>query len=122
MLIKQKSPLLPRNLALVTFGKLQIVFSTKVNLLYLLLYSTALRCCLLHLIKQNCLLKTFLNNLYDSGISLPVFPSITNLKLYKISVTPKMVKRVKMNLNLSKASGPDCIPVVVLRNCETESS
>ena len=82
----------------------------------------AQRCCLLHLIKQNCLLKTFLNNLYDSGISLPVFPSITNLKLYKISVTPKMVKRVKMNLNLSKASGPDCIPVVVLRNCETESS
>ena len=36
MLIKQKSPLLPKNLALVTFGKLLIVFSTKVNLLYLL--------------------------------------------------------------------------------------
>ena len=23
-----------------------------------------------------------------------------------------------MNLDLSRASGPDCIPVVVLRNCE----
>ena len=53
---------LPRYLALVTFGKLLIVFSTKVNLLYLL-YSTARRCCLLHLIKQNCLLKTFLRTL-----------------------------------------------------------
>ena len=25
-----------------------------------------------------------------------------------------------MNLDLSKASGPDCIPVVVLKNCELE--
>ena len=59
MLITQKSPLLPRNLALVTSGGLLIVFSTKVNLLYLL-YSMGRRCCLLHLIKQNCLLKIFL--------------------------------------------------------------
>ena len=58
------------------------------------------------------------SNLDDSGISLPVFPSRTNLKLHNISVTPKMVKKVIMNLNLSKASGPDCIPVVVLKNCE----
>ena len=121
MLIKQKTPLLSRNLALVTFGKL-LVFSTKVNLLYLL-YSMAWRCCLLHLIKQNCLLKTFLRtNLDDSGISLPVFPSRTNLKLYNISVTPKMVKKVIMNLDLLKASGPDCIPVVVLKNCGLELS
>ena len=33
------------------------------------------------------------SNLDDLGISLPVFPSRTNLKLYNISVTPKMVKR-----------------------------
>ena len=33
-------------------------------------------------------------NLEDSGISLPVFPSRTNLKLHNISVTPKMVKKV----------------------------
>ena len=31
-----------------------------------------------------------------------------------------MVKKVIMNLDLSKASGPDCIPVVVLKNCELE--
>ena len=62
------------------------------------------------------------SNLDDSGISLPVFPSRTNLKLHNISVTPKMVKKIRTNLNLSKASGPDCIPVVVLKNCEPELS
>ena len=36
MPMKQESPSLPRNLALGTFGKLLIVFSAKVNLLYLL--------------------------------------------------------------------------------------
>ena len=54
------------------------------------------------------------SNLDDSGISLPVFPSRTNLKLHNISVTSKMVKKVIPNLDLSIASGPDCIPVVVL--------
>ena len=62
------------------------------------------------------------SNVDDSGISLPVFPSRTNLKLHNISVTPKMVRKVVMNLDLSKASGPDCIPVVVLKNCEPELS
>ena len=33
-----------------------------------------------------------------------------------------MVKMVLMNFDLSKASGPDCIPVVVLKNCELELS
>ena len=60
------------------------------------------------------------SNLDDSGISLPVFLSRTNLKLHNISETPKMVKKVIMNLDLSKASGPDCIPVVILNNCEPE--
>ena len=62
------------------------------------------------------------SNLDDSGVSLPVFPSRTNLKLHNISVTPKMVGKVVINLDLSKASGPDCIPVVVLKNCEPELS
>ena len=62
------------------------------------------------------------SNLDDSDISLPVFPSRTNLKLHNISVTPKMVRKVVMNLDLSKASGPNCIPVVVLKNCEPKLS
>ena len=33
-----------------------------------------------------------------------------------------MVRKVVMNLDLSKASGPECVPVVVLKNCEPELS
>ena len=62
------------------------------------------------------------SNLDDSVICLPDFPSRTNLKLHNISVTPKIVKKVIMNLHLSKASGPDSIPLVVLKNCEPELS
>ena len=75
MLIKQKSPSLSGNLARGAFGELPIVFSTKVNLLYLF-YSTARRCCLLHLTKQNYLLKTFLRTLI----------LMTQVSLYLISL------------------------------------
>ena len=34
----------------------------------------------------------------------------------------RMVKKVIMNLDLSKASGPDCILVMVLKNCEPKLS
>ena len=57
----------------------------KVNWLNLL-YSTAHRCCLLYLIKHNCLLKTFLRTL------------------------------------IFQKADPDCIPVVVLKNCEPDLS
>ena len=60
------------------------------------------------------------SNLDVSGISLHVFPSRTTLKLRNISVTPKRVKKVVGIW--SKASGPDCISVVVLENCEPELS
>ena len=62
------------------------------------------------------------SNIDNSGISLPVFSSRTNLKLHNISLTPKWVKKVITNLGLSKASSPDCIPVVFLKNCEPELS
>ena len=60
MLVKQK--ILSRNVAVGTFGELLIMLSTKVNLLYLL-YLTSWRSCLLHLIKKNYLLKTFIRTL-----------------------------------------------------------
>ena len=93
--VLHKSPLLLRKLPLVTFGKLIIVFT-----------------------------ENFSNNtnLDDSVISLPVFPSRTNLKLHNISATPKMVKKVLMNIDLSKELGPDSIRMVVLKNCEPELS
>ena len=60
-------------------------------------------------------------NLDDLHISLPVFLSRTNLKLHNISVTPKMVKTFIMNLDMSKASGPDCVLVVVLKTCVSQN-
>ena len=42
--------------------------------------------------------------------------SRTNLKLYNISVTPRLVKTAIPNLHLSNTSGPDWIPEVVLKN------
>ena len=62
------------------------------------------------------------SNLDDSGIWLPFFPSRINLKLHDISLTPKRVKKIVRNLDSAKASGHDCIPVVVLKNCEPELS
>ena len=62
------------------------------------------------------------SDLDDLGISSPVFPSRTNLKLHIISITLKRVKKVIASLDPSKASGPDCIPVVVLKICEPELS
>ena len=57
------------------------------------------------------------SNLDDSCIS--AFSSRNHLKLHNISVTPKMVEKVIMNLDSPKASGLDCIPVVVLKYCES---
>ena len=45
------------------------------------------------------------SNVEDLGISFPIFPSRTNLKLHNISVTPKWIKMVITNLDSSKASG-----------------
>ena len=55
--------------------------------------------------------ENFSKNSYldDPVMSLPVLPSRTTLKLNNISVAPKMLKKVKTNLDLSEASGPDCI-------------
>ena len=54
--------------------------------------------------KAKLFAENFSNNsdLDDSGFSRPVFPCITNLKLHNISVTPKMVKKATINLDLSQ--------------------
>ena len=74
--------------------------------------------------KAKLFAEDFLKNsdLDDSGISLPVFHSRTILKLDNVSVTSKLIKKVIMNIDLSKASGPDCILEVALKNCEPELS
>ena len=85
------------------------MLSTKVNLLHLF-YSMSRRCCLLSLIKQKYLLKTFLRTL--------LLMTRVSLYLFNIPITPKMVQNVLTNLHSSKASGPDGIPVVVLKKCD----
>ena len=79
MLIKQKSPSLPRNLTIETFGELPVVFYKSVmpplfNGLELLCSAS----------DKTLFAKNFFknSNLDDSGISLPVFSSKTNLKLH----------------------------------------
>ena len=108
MLIKQKSLSLLRNLDLSTFGKFFIVFLTKMNLLYLLYFN-----CPIVLPsgsdKETLFAENFSknSNLNSSGIFLPTFAYRTNQKVHNISVTVKLVKKVMINLNLSKVSGPD---------------
>ena len=122
MQIKQES-ITSRNVALRTFvGKLIIVLNNGKSAILALyndpdVLSSAFN-------KAKLFTKNFpdYSNLDDSGISLPVFPSRTNLKLHNIFVTPRMVKKVITNLDLLKAFGPDCIPVVVLKNCESDLS
>ena len=56
--------LLPRNLVQVTFGDLKILFSTKVNLLFLLFCWIKVKSCTLHLVRKNCAWKShFLKSL-----------------------------------------------------------
>ena len=62
------------------------------------------------------------SNLDDSGISLPVVLPVTNLKLHNVSVTSKMFMKLITNLDSSKFSVPDCIIIVVLKNCDPELS
>ena len=62
------------------------------------------------------------SNLDDSGISLPSCPFRPNLKLHNTIVILTMVKKVIMNLDFSKAYGPNFIPVVLLKNYEPELS
>ena len=57
-------------------------------------------------------------NLDDLDISLPVFPFRTNEKLHIISVTHKMVQKVKKKLDSSKGYDTNCIPVMVLKTCQ----
>ena len=101
------------------------MFSAKVNLLYFLYTSfNSLESLSSVSGKANLFAQNFSENsdLDDSDISLPVFPSRTNLKLHNISVTPKMVKKVIMKLDSSKLSGPDYISVVILKISEPELS
>ena len=112
--ITQKSPSLPRNLALRTFAncvlkKVKSAIPPLFSGPEVLSFASD---------KTKLSAKNFSknSNLEGSGISLPVFASRTNLKL------PKIVKKVITKFHSLKVSHPDCIPVVVLKNCGPELS
>ena len=119
---KTKESVTSQKLGSLDFWRIAIVFSTRVNLLYSPLLNS-LEGFSSPSGKAKLFAKNFSNcNLEDQGISLPVLPSRTNMKLHNISVTPKMVKKVITSFNLSKGCDPDCIPVVVLKNPELDLS
>ena len=119
MLIKQKSLLFSRNLAVVTFGKFPLLRTPLVHgvrnkgksAIPLLFNSPEVLSSASD--KAKMFTENFSKNfnLDDSGVPLPGFPSRINLKLHNISLSPKIVNKVIMNLDLSKAPGPDCIPM-----------
>ena len=81
-----------------TFGELLIVFSTKINLIYI----NSLEGLSSASDESKFFAKNFSknSNLDDLAISLLVFLYRTNLKLHNISVALKVVKKVITNLNL----------------------
>ena len=115
------SPSVPRNLALGTFGELLIVFSTKVNLPYLL-YSMARRCCLLNLIRQNCLLKTFLITLILMTQVSPYLFSLLELHAFFISNTFISNARLKLAKHQAKAKQHPEAELLIFENYSLLSS
>ena len=121
---REQSP--PRNVDITTFGDLLIVIWGKENLLYFLVL-TELRFCLLLLTKQDFLQKNFSqkSNLDDSGISSSAFhfrTTLTEQYFFNWIIFLLLVKKVINNLDLSRASGPGCIPVMVLKIREPQLS
>ena len=107
-----------QKLGFLDFGGSLLVFSTNLNLLYLL-YLMVLRYYPLHLRRQNCFLKAFLRTLILITLvflSLPASCSRANLKQHNILVSRKLVQKVMTYFDSFKSSGPDCIPVMDLKN------
>ena len=62
------------------------------------------------------------STLDDSNNPLPDFPSQTAYSIANFKVTVKEVSKLIRDLDVSKATGPDEIPVVVLKNISPELS
>ena len=62
------------------------------------------------------------STLDDHGHPLPDFPQLTDCLLSKFSVTSKEIGKLVRKLDSTKATGPDEIPVVVLKHISPELS
>ena len=50
-----------------------------------------------------------------AGIEPPVIPRRTETTVSRVFVTPRLVRAFILDLDVAKASGPDLIPVIVLK-------
>ena len=94
MLLKQKNPSFPKELDSQDFwGIINTVLNNGKSPIYPLFNGPEMLSSASN--KAKLIAKNFSanSNLDDLGISLPVFPFRTNLKLHDISVTPKVVKK-----------------------------
>ena len=62
------------------------------------------------------------STLDDQGYDLPSFPARTNNILSDIFISARDVAKLIKNLEINKATGPDNIPAVVLKNISPEMS
>ena len=72
--------------------------------------------------KAKLFAKNFAANstLCDQGHQLPVFPPITDNTLCNIQISVRDVAKLIKNLDSSKATGPDGIPIIVLKKLQPE--
>ena len=121
MLIKQKILSLCRNFRYWdVWQNLLILFSTKVNLIYLL-HLMGLWCCLMRLVRQSFVeIFSKISNHDGSGIFLHIFSSRTKLNCIIFLELSSCIGRVLANFDYSEVSSFLCVPVLVLKNCEPE--
>ena len=123
MLIKQKGVSLSRNLAHVTFWRIASnVLNEGKSAIPVLFNGPEVLSFAANKAKLFASNFSKNSNLDELGIFLTVFPSRINLKTHNILLTPKLVKKVIINLDSSKAPVSDCILAVILKKCEPELS
>ena len=59
------------------------------------------------------------SNLDDQDFQAPLYPTST-ITMFSIKFSTHKVRKVLLQLNISKSSGPDGIPALVLKSCAPE--
>ena len=62
------------------------------------------------------------SNIKDDGVPLPDFDTRTDIDLTSLDFSVKTISSIISNLDPTKATGPDGIPVVLLQKCSPELS
>ena len=72
--------------------------------------------------KAEAIAKTFakFSNLDDDGREVPKFSDRTDTVLERVNFSASKILRILQHLDVTKATGPDNIPNVVLKSCSAE--